>query len=177
MKNVDINKMNIVELSANEYKCLLTTNNVPCFYECDFLELNAKKVDKIHYLLGRDSKDRILFAIGEKDREWKAPFSAPFSNLVLLKDDVSVAQIWEFVIELIKFAESKAAKKIEIYPPSEIYESHITARFINALLGNGFRLLHEDINYYFDLSLLDIDTYGQKLCRMGRKNLKIALEN
>ena len=60
----------------------------------NFLELNKDKVDKVHYLIGKDSKYRIALAIGEKDNEWRAPYSAPFANIILLKDDVTVENIW-----------------------------------------------------------------------------------
>lgn len=168
--------MEIVEVSAEEYKKIIR-KDTPVFSRKEFLELNSDKVDCIYYLVGEDTKRRFAFAVGSKQNEWLAPFSAPFSNIVLLRESTTVEQIWDFINVLNKFAQTEKAKSINIYLPANVYDEQTNARIINALLGNGYKMLFWDINYSFDLKKINLETYSDDITHMARKNLKIALNN
>lgn len=165
--------MEIIETSAKEYGQLVGTS-VPVFSRHPFLELNEDKVDKVHYLIGKDSKNRVAFAIGEKDGEWKAPYSAPFSNIVLLRKETSVEALWDFVGALVKYVKRKNGKSINIYLPADIYGAADNSRILNALLGNGFHIQFLDVNYSFDLLSFEMENYESILHYNARKNLRIA---
>lgn len=168
--------MEIIEITPDVYKEAIGENKL-VFLRSEFLELNKDKADKIHYLLGKDSKNRVAIAIGEKDSIWKAPFSAPFGGFIFLQKDTSVEVVWEFTKELINLAKSYGVNKIDLYIPADIYGAQNNTVVINSLLGNGFKLDYLDINYSFDLNAIDLDTYSNCIQRNARKNLRIALQS
>lgn len=167
--------MEIVELTEKEYSSLVG-KDIPVFNKVEFLNINAAKVDRIHYLCGKDKKHRVLLAIGEKDKEWRAPFSAPFSNIILLREDISIGYIWDFVGSLVTYVKGQGGKLINIYLPADIYGASQNARIYNALLGNGFHIEFQDVNYSFDLTSFDMDSYEQMMHYNAKKNLRIAME-
>lgn len=166
--------MEIVELTGKEYNNMIH-DNIPVFSKLEFLELNRDKVDKIHFLAGKDKKIRILLAIGEKDGEWRAPFSAPFSNIIIVKKDTSIEYLWEFITLLVSYVKTNNGKLISIYMPADIYGAQDNSRIYNALLGNGFNIEYVDVNYSFDLDSFDLDGYEQLMHYNARKNLRIAM--
>ncbi len=167
--------MEIVELTGTEY-AKLVPDGIPVFSKYEFIELNSNKVDKVHYLAGKDKKYRILLAIGEKDGEWRAPFSAPFSNIVLLRKDTSVEYIWEFVGLLKDYVKSNGGRLINLYLPADVYCANDNSKIYNALLGNGFHIEFADVNYSFDLNSFDMTSYEQLIHYNARKNLRIAMD-
>lgn len=168
--------MDIIEITPDEYKKAIGDDNL-VFLESEFLELNKDKTDKIHYLIGKDSKNRVAVALGEKENTWKAPFSAPFGGFIFLQKDTSVEVVWEFTKELINHAKSFGVNRIDLYLPADIYGAQNNTIVINSLLGNGFKLDYLDINYSFDLNAIDLDTYSNCIQRNARKNLRIALQS
>lgn len=168
--------MEIIEITAQEYEKTVG-QDIPVFSRKDFLELNSKKVDKIYYLVGKDSKRRFAFAVGSKNNEWLAPFSAPFSNIVLLKKNITIDQIWSFIIALNLFAKAENAQSINICLPANTYNEQTNVRLINALLGNGYKMLYCDVNYSLNLNNICLDNYATSINQKARRNLKIALNN
>ena len=166
--------MEICELSVEEYAAL-TPRDVPIYCKTPFLELNAAKVSRVHYLLGKDTKKRILLAIGEKSGEWLAPYSAPFSSISFLKKEISVEHIWDFVQSLTFFAQSNGAKKMSLYLPPDIYCAEFSAKISNALFGIGWQVAYQDINYSLDLQAIDLPSYNALIQHNARKNLRISL--
>ncbi len=176
MTEQNINRMQIFEISSEEYGNIVG-DEVACFCKKEFLELNARKVDKIHYLVGKDSKRRFALAIGEKDREWRAPFSAPFADIIYLKKDISMEQLYAFIAGLNSYAKDCGAKSVNFFLPANIYCEQLNARLMNAFIGNGYQILYEDVNYSFDLESIDIDLYPTDISHMGRKNLQIGMNS
>lgn len=168
--------MEIFELSAAEYENIIK-EDIPVFIRKDFLELNRDKVEKIHYIIGKDTKARFLFAVGEKNGGWYAPFSAPFSNIVFLRKNTSVECIWEFVDALVKYIKSLGGKELEIYLPADVYGFQNNSRLLNAMLGNGFQIVYQDVNYSFDLTNFSEESYSDIMHHNARKNLRIGLES
>lgn len=170
------NNMEIVEVNSDEYE---RTVGKDVFFFCtrDFLELNIGKVDRLYYLIGRDSKQRFAFSIGCKGDEWMAPFSAPFSSVIMLRNNITVEQIWFFVDALNRFAKEKGAKRINLFLPPNIYSESDNARMVNALLGNGYKIKYMDVNYSFNLENIKLEQYPNSIQRMARKNLRIAMKS
>lgn len=167
--------MEIIEISSEEYSALIGEDNL-VFMTSAFLEHNRGKVDALHYLLGVDAKKRIALAIGEKDGEWKAPFSAPFGNLMVLQPDLPVDTAWDFVNALNAFVKEKGGKSIDLYLPADIYTGPMNTKVLNALLGNGYALEYLDINYSFDLKNIQLESYQNTLHRSAKRNLRLARE-
>lgn len=168
--------MEIIEVSPREYGNLVDSLDIPIFNKSNFLELNKDKVDKIHYLIGKDKKNRIAFAIGEKNSKWSAPFSAPFSNIVILKKDLAIEYIWDFFGKLKEFVQENGGKSINIYLPANVYGEKSNSRTINAMLGNGFKIQFVDVNYSFQLNEFTMDSYESILQYNAKKNLRISLQ-
>lgn len=165
--------MEIIETSAKEYGQLVGSD-IPIFSRHQFLELNKQKVDKVHYLIGKDNKNRVALAIGEKNGQWRAPYSAPFSNIVLLRKETALEYIWDFVRSLISYVKEQNGNSINIYLPADIYGATENSRMLNALLGNGFYVQFQDINYSFDLQSFNMNNYDSIMHYNARKNLRIA---
>lgn len=167
--------MNIIEIDADRYEELSRETHI--FSSKDFLELNSEKVDKLLYLVGRDTKERFAFAVGVKEKKMLAPFSAPFASIIPLKKKTTMEQYWDFVNALVGYAKENDIELISFYLPSDIYEYSNNVKVTNALLGNDFRLAYSDVNYSFDLCNIDLQTYDTILHYNARKALKIALKS
>lgn len=169
-------KMELMEITADEYgdvtsgKCLL-------FCSKDFLELNRGKVDKVRYFLGRDTRRRFAFAVGEKDGEWRAPFSAPFSTVVPLRKNTDLEHYWEFIALLNQRAKAEEIRKVSIFLPPDIYGAQQNAKLINSLIGNGYRAAYQELNYSLNVKNIDPNAYIGTIQHNARKNLKIALNS
>ena len=169
--------MEIDEISTAEYGTLVDALDIPIYSKSSFLELNRNKVDTIHYLLGKDKHNRFALAVGERLNEWMAPFSAPFSNVVELRKDNTLETLYAFINLLVKFVKDRDGKTINLFVPPNIYDEHFNAKEMNALLGNGFCVKYEDINYSVELDQIAIDTYESMIHHNARKNLRIALKS
>lgn len=168
--------MEVREITAGEYSQLVGTKcNVFCREA--FLELNKGKVDVVRYFVGRDSKNRIAFAVGEKDGEWRSPFSAPFATIIGLRKGTAIEYYWEFVKLLNEVAFENGIKSISIFLPPDIYGSQENAKIINALLGNGYGMEYQELNYSLPLMGLDLENYKVDIQHNARKNLAIALKS
>lgn len=168
--------MELIEISSNEYGQIVGDKG-PVFCRKDFLELNKTKVDAVHYFLGRDKKNRLAFALGEKDCEWRAPYSAPFAIPIELQKVTPIEYYWEFIELLNKFAVDKGIKHISILLPPDIYYWQSNAKIINALLGKKYEIEYEELNYSINLKKIRIEDYAQLLQCNARRNLKIALNS
>lgn len=169
--------MELYEIDAYEYSKLIENTDTPIYNKTDFLELNKSRVDRIHYLLGKDKRNRLTLAIGEIDGEWKAPFSAPFSNIIPLRKDITLENLYDFISQLVEYVRKQNGKRIDLYFPANIYDEHLNSRVMNALLGCGFSIQYEDVNYSFDLENIDVETYDLFINSKARNKLRIALKS
>lgn len=166
--------MELLEITSEEYG-RFTGDKIPVFCRRDFLELNKNKVDMVRYFLGCDKKKRLAFAVGEKDDKWLAPYSSPFSTIIDLRTNTPVEYFWEFVKLLNDKAREEGKKYITIFLPPNIYGEQNNTKIINALLGNGYKLEYEEINYMLNIKGITEDGYKHLLQRNAKKNLNIAL--
>lgn len=165
--------MELIKVSAKEYGQIVGKKG-PVFCSEPFLELNREKVDAIHYLILKNSKPRLAFAIGEKDGEWKAPFSAPFSVPIELKKSTDIEYYWEFAKLLKDYVKNQGGKNINIYLQPDIYYSQQNSKIVNALLGNGFSILYQEVNFSLNLEKCTSLSYENIIHYNARKNLRIA---
>ena len=163
--------MEIKEITAQEYHQLARQKG-PVFCSKDFLELNKRKVDAVRYFVGRDRKNRIAFAVGEKDGDWRAPFSAPFATMIGLRKDTGIEYYWEFVKLLNEHALKSGIKGVSIFLPPDIYSGSENAKIINALLGNGYEIEYQELNY--SIPLQNIEDYATALQPNARNKLKLS---
>lgn len=168
--------MEIIEITSQEYKQFVVGKG-PIFCSCEFLELNKDKVERVRYLLGKDSKNRFAFAVGENDRQWKAPYSAPFATIIELRKNTTIEYYWDFAKALVEYAKTNGISGISIFLPPDNYDCQQNTKIVNAFLGNGFSLEYQDINFYLNLNHLQIDTYMNAIQYNAKKNLNIALQS
>lgn len=150
--------MELIKVDSKEYGQIIGDKG-PVFCSERFLELNKDKVDQIHYFILKNSKARLAFAIGEKEKEWKAPFSAPFSIPIELKKSTSIEYYWDFASLLSDYVKSHGGKSIDIYLPPDIYNAEQNSKIMNAFLGNDFSLLYQEVNFSIDLEKCTSETY------------------
>lgn len=168
--------MDLLEITHEEYGKLIG-NKGELFCREQFLELNKKKVEKVHYFVGYDKKNRLALAVGELENEWRAPYSAPFAAVVELQKITPIEYYWEFIALLNKAAAEAGIRKITVLLPPDIYGAEKNAKMINAFLGNNYIVEYEEVNYSLNIRDWDADIYRQKIAHNARKNLRIALES
>ncbi len=168
--------MELIEITPEEYEKIVENKEI-FFMKKKFLELNKSKVEKVHYFLGYDKKNRLAFAVGEKENEWRAPYSAPFTAVVELQKITPIEYYWEFIALLNQTATEAGIRKITVLLPPDIYGAEKNAKMINALLGSNYMVEYEEINYSLDIRAWDADIYRQQIAHNARKNLRIALES
>ncbi len=164
------------KITPNEYQ-QLTQGKELIFCSQEFLELNKDKVDSIHYLLYKEKKNRLAFAIGEKNKEWKAPFSAPFATTIELQKQVQLKYYWNFVELLNEYAIKKNIRNINIFLPPNAYHSRENSKLTNALLGNGYQINYIDLNFSLNLTNINQNNYINFISSAAKKNLNIALKS
>lgn len=164
--------MNLYPVTQQEY-----ANIIPApfhvFNTVAFNELNADKVDKVHYLLFQDSKYRLGLVAGEKDGRLRSPFSAPFGGFSYVKEEVSVEQMDGALTALKSWAVEQGCSAIQITLPPLLYGESYLSKWVNAFYRAGFEVHNIDLNYAFHLESFDED-YPQNIRRNARKNLKAA---
>lgn len=173
-----IENITLNEISSEEYKAL--TKNTISFNQGDFLELNSYKVEAVHYFLLKDKKNRLAYAVGEKlddnGKIWTAPYSAPFSTPVQLREDIEEEYFWDLFELLSKEAALNNVKRINITLPPDIYGKVMNAKAINALLGNGFTVNYQELNYSLNVEKYIEEEYIKAIHHNARKNLRVATE-
>lgn len=168
--------MQLEEISSEEYG-RITAGKGPVFCRQDFLELNKGKVDRVRYLLGKDKKNRIAFAVGEKDGQWNAPYSAPYATFIELQKDTKIDHFWDFVRLLNGYAQQCGICMINMTLPPDIYYRQTNTKTINALLGNGYHAVFEDVDHFLDLTQFNLDGYRSKLHYKSRNMLNVAFRS
>lgn len=139
------------EVSPIEYDRIIGEDK-PIYYQSRFLELNSHKVEKVHYLVGIEGKIRAAFAIGEKDRHWDAPFSAPFGGPVFMDSVDSIRYAWDFFGCFDEFLKKNNAESASVFLPPDLYSMSQNAMIENALLGNQYALEFQDINFHIEIA-------------------------
>ena len=161
--------MYIKEVSASEYKsCFIKYPHI--YNTTEFSELNRHKVENIRYLLFEDTKTRFGIILGETEKAFHSPFSAPFGSFTSNKRER--LEYLNIAVTMLKEYGNKNKKKIIITLPPTIYDSFQISRTVN-IMSRMATLRHADINYHFDLCNFNI--YNKIAERNARKNLNRAM--
>ncbi len=173
-----INGMNITEVE-HEYYGNVVDSFAYVFCQEPFLELNRDKADRIRYFVGREgNKDIFALPLGEKGREWKIPFSAPFGMpIAIRKKHISLESYYLFVEQLCDVAEQNEISNIEIFLPPLIYGEEYIQKFLGAFIYNGFQIMFQEMNYSLNLKKIAKLSYEEYMFRNARKNLTIGLNS
>ena len=155
------------EVSAEEYaRCF--ANPIACYLRADFNLLNASKVESVRFFAYEKDGNRLGIIFGEKGKEWRSPFSAPYGGFVFAKS-ASIAELDGAVAELCALACTQG-KKLSITLPPVFYDRTLYAKVSAALLHSGFQLDYANLNYAFDYT--SKEPYEKRLRNIGPRNLK-----
>lgn len=161
--------MIIKETTPEEYNKIL--EKYPHIYNrVDFSELNATKVEWLHYLLFEDSKVRFGLILGEKTDALLAPFSAPFGGFSFSKSQRLLCI--EEAVDTLKDYGSAHQKKIMLTLPPLIYDESQLTKQIN-VLSRKATVRFVDINYHFNMDTFH--DYESVIERNAKKNLHRSL--
>lgn len=161
----------ITELTAEEYRAL-DVRPEHCYNSAVFTELNAEKVDAVHYLAWfEEGKLRATLILGEDAATLRSPFSAPFGgfNCVREPSDVLVEMIFD---DLRSYASEKG-KRLRITFPPEFYSTSVSAFVIRAVNTPWIEVV-SDYNYYYPTA--GADEYESALSKDERKKLRRAVK-
>lgn len=164
--------MELIELTAKDYNQYFPKTH-QVFNSVAFNELNAPKVDTVHYFVFKDSKVRLGICFGEKDGMLKSPFSAPFGGFSYNAEDHKFKCIEEAVSLLEDFA-NKNNKQLKITLPPEFYGSTIINETVSALFRSKFVLKYVDVNYQFLVK--DFENYEEKIDSKTRNKLHQSIQ-
>lgn len=165
--------MECLAVKASEYNALFSE---PCvaYQSVAFNELNAGKVDRLHFLLikeeNKEEKPIAGIIVGESKGVWRSPFSAPFGGITFLNTEARIEVIEGVVDCLLNYVFSKGMR-FEITLPPLFYDKAFYSRFVFSLLHFSAPA-YTDINYAFDLQ--GTADYTSILQREGLRNLKKA---
>jgi hypothetical protein len=164
--------MEIVEVTPKEF---IEAFAVPYYIygSVSFNELNRIKSQSVHYLLFRNTKNRLGLIAGIKDSCIYSPFSAPFGGFIYLHNDIRIRDIDEAIDQFIIWTGKKSVRRICITLPPSIYNESFIAKQVNSLFRKNFTISKLDLNYSFQLTGFN-DGYLNNIWYNARKNLKIA---
>lgn len=132
------------EISPAEYAELYVASHV--YNGVPFTELNACRVDSIHYLSFGDAKQRIGIILGERDGVLCSPFSAPFGGFE--QRGVQSLQYMEKALLLLADYAEKRRLGIKIALPPLVYGEGQLSKWVNVFTRAGFKSTI-DLNYFF----------------------------
>lgn len=147
-----------------------------CFADARFNNLNARKVEKVHYLLFKDSKLRLGLVAGQREGILASPFSAPYGGYTPIHTEIKIQSIEEAVDCTEQWAVTNGVKEIRLSPPPPIYNQRFHAKVSNVLHRKNFSIAKMELNFHFDLSVFTQD-YGESIWENARKNLNKSFDS
>lgn len=164
--------MEIVRVDSIEYgKSFPTPYHI--FNSVSFSELNKDKCLDLHYLQFVDKKIRFGIILGEREKELKSPFSAPFGGFSFVRNE-RIEYVEQAVSQLKKYGET-IGKEISISLPPFIYDSSFVSKCVSAFLRQGASIKYVDLNFQFDTDRFA--HYDAFIDRSARKNLHNSLKH
>jgi len=138
-----------------------------------FCKLNESKLEKVYYLIFKDTKIRMGIIFGLRDKVLLSPFSATFGGFEFVKSDVKLYQIDAALHSLFTWASANYFSGIKIISPPFFYKEDFSAKVANCLYRAGFEVQNMELNYHFHTANLTED-YEQIIWYNAKKNLKKA---
>ena len=167
--------MELVEMSSEEYAESFKDSWL-CYGDHQFIELNAEKCEKVHYLCARNKRFRMGIIGGRIGLMFAVPFSAPFGGFVFPDDHMHMNYVDEAILLFLDWIKNQGLNKIKIALPPLIYDEAAVSKVTNSLLRAGFTVDSLDLNYYLSLDKFG-ENYDSVMRYNARKNLKKALDH
>lgn len=167
--------MEIIEVDALIYD--KTINAISLFSQASFAVLNQHKVDKLYFLLFKDSKVRLGIILGLRHNELLSPFSAPYGGFSFVEADCKAKIIDDAISVFTEWIQQKKVVKVKLSLPPMHYNHPFQTRLINGLRNNFYTIAEIDVNHHFQVPVGNFDdVYIKMLQRNARKNLNNALK-
>lgn len=160
-----------VELNSADYASYFA-NPLATYLGVEFNLLNESKVQEVRFLAYENDGFKLGIVVGERENSWMSPFSAPFGGFSFAKG-ITIAEIDEAMDCLVPYVREKC-KELQIILPPVFYEQNFMTYVVSSLLRHGFKVLHADLNFAFDLK--DAEPYEKRLWNMAKRNLKKAMQ-
>ena len=154
----------------------VTQESVHVFQLAAFNDLNKDKCDSVHYLIFRDTKNRLGIVLGKTNNVFFSPFSAPFGGFFPIVGETKLSYFENALDLLIEWVKSNGGNNLSITIPPEVYAQSFISKQLNSLWCKGFEIKDIDVNYAYYLKNFDKNYIGN-LPRNARKNLNIALKS
>jgi hypothetical protein len=160
--------MEIIEVSQKEYDYFF--KDIPCFNKASFNELNSQKCEEVHYLFFKDKKVRLGFIYGKTGKNISSPFSAPFGGFSTNKSKIRIEYIDEAVDLLENYFRENGIESAVISLPPLFYDDSFITKSTHVLYRNNWILDQLDLNYYYVLEELRLESGLQAMTYSARKN-------
>lgn len=141
--------MEISRISPKEYQQLFPTPT-SVFNSVAFSELNKEKCNDVHYLVFRDTKNRLGMIVGEKEDSLRIPFSATYGGFSF-NSIVACQHYDEACVELKEYAQ-KIGKPLFITLAPPIYNVTDNTKTFEALMRAGATIESIEYNQHFELA-------------------------
>jgi hypothetical protein len=167
--------MEILAVTYEEYERLIP-HPYQAFGSAAFNKANEDKCEKVHYLLFKDGKYRLGLIVGQREKELKSPFSAPFGGFSFLQPDIKLGYLDTALEVLQQWALQNSLQQVRLTLPPAIYHNTFIAKQINALFRAGYRIDQTDLNYQFVLQQFNLEQYPETIWYNAKKNFRIAMQ-
>ncbi len=134
-----------------------------------FVEATPGNVEAIRFFISVDNEHfspRFGLIAGYKDGEWRAPYSAPFTEIAYNKPQ-HLEHVYDFISELTEYL----GAPLNITLPPQFYDKGMLPE-ITGIFANYAKKTVFDFDYYFLTD--EYPHYRDKLDHAARKNLKRA---
>lgn len=162
------------KVSPEQYNQSINEYNV-VFNSSKFCELNKYKVDWIDYLLiSKETSNRFAICFGIENKIAKAPFSAPYSLPIEMKNNISVNNYDEFFESLDVYAIENDLDGLQITLPPIFYDEHKISSIINTSYRHNYDIINIDLNYSINLKKMFTPEYINLIPHKARSPFRIA---
>lgn len=166
--------MEVIEVDAQLYNKSLKPFSI--FTSTSFSLLNSHKVEKVYYLLFKDTKVRLGIILGKIGANLYSPFSAPYGSFSYAEPDCKAKAIDSCIQALNDWCLNNHFEKLFISLPAQHYNPQFIDRLVNGFFSHEYTIDNIDVNHHFEIPP-DFDVnYPQLLQRNARKNLNNALK-
>lgn len=144
--------MDIDRVDERTYNSWVAANVSHVFNTAAFNQLNVAKCDEIHFLLFGDGKYRGGIVLGQKEKAFLSPFSAPFGGFESVRSDLQIHVLDGAVESLKSYVVDNGGDEIRLTLPPHFYDGSMSAKTINSLFRGGFSIDKVDVNHSVELS-------------------------
>lgn len=140
--------MEINRVTAEEYQKLFPTPT-SVFNSVEFSELNKEKCLNLHYLVFRDTKNRLGMIVGEREGNLRVPFSATYGGFSF--NGIVACQYYDEACVALKEYAQQIGKPLYITLAPPIYNVTDNTKTFEALMRAGAKIESIEYNQHFEL--------------------------